>query len=487
MLKETGPQQTRLEMVTLEELVPQDHLLRAVDRYIDFSFIRPAVEHLYCEGNGRPAVDPEQLFKMLFLGYLFGIRSERQLVKEIQVNVAYRWFLGLGLTDKVINASTFSQNRRRRFSGSGIEQEIFDQIVEQAIGQGLVDGKVLYTDSTHLKANANKHKFVAQTVEITPQSYLADLEIAITEDRANQGKKPLKEKPPAAPASKQIKASTTDPDSGYMTREGKPQGFFYLDHRSVDGRHSIITDSYVTSAATHDSVPYLNRLDRQCQRFDLSPHSVGLDAGYQTAAICHGLEARGIDGVIGYRRSPHRKGMLYKRQFEYDARQDVYCCPEGQALRYKTTDRRGYRLYHSDPEQCRRCPLLSRCTTSRNQTKVLTRHVWADSLERTDARRLTSQGKQIYARRKETVERSFADAKQLHGHRYARYRGLSKVQGQALLAAACQNMKKIAMILRRRNLPVKTLVMALQALRNGLKSASQSMSSQTRLLPIIAA
>ncbi len=128
-------------MMTLEELVPKDHLLRKIDRHIDFSFIHDEGRDLYCEDNGRPAIDPVLLFKMLFIGYLFGIRGERQLVREIQVNVACRWFLGLSLTDKVINASTFSQNRRRRFEGSGIEQLIFDRIVEQAIEHGLVGGQ----------------------------------------------------------------------------------------------------------------------------------------------------------------------------------------------------------------------------------------------------------------------------------------------------------------------------------------------------------
>lgn len=116
---------------------------------------------------------------------------------------------------------------------------------------------------------------------------------------------------------------------------------------------------------------------------------------------------------------------------------------------YNTTNRLGYREYHSDSRQCRDCPFLDQCTRSRNRIKVITRHVWQDSVERTDARRLTAKGKRIYQRRKETVERSFADAKQLHGHRYARYRGLRRVSGQCLLAAACQNMKKIALLLAR--------------------------------------
>jgi transposase len=121
---------------------------------------------------------------MLFIGYLFGVRSERQLIREIQVNVAYRWFLGLSLTDKVIDASTFSQNRRRRFLATDIEQQIFDAIVQQALDHGLVSGAVLYSDSTHLKANANKHRFEPQTVTQTPLGYLQDLVQAIDEDRA---------------------------------------------------------------------------------------------------------------------------------------------------------------------------------------------------------------------------------------------------------------------------------------------------------------
>lgn len=448
MLREPRPHQHQLEMVTLEELVPKDHLLRKIDRHIDFSFIHDEVRHLYCEDNGRPAVDPLVLFKMLFIGYLFGIRSERQLVREIQVNVAYRWFLGLSLTDKVIDASTFSQNRRRRFEGSGIEQVIFDRIVEQAIDHGLVGGKTLYTDSTHLKANANKHKWVPQQVEQSPKDYLAELDQAVTEDRMAHGKAPLAARE-AAVETREIKASTTDPESGYLTREGKPQGFYYLDHRTVDGKHAIITDSFVTPGNVHDSRPYLGRLDRQCARFKLKPLVVGLDAGYQTAAICQGLEARAVHGVIGYRRPNHRKGLLYKRQFTYDGPTDSYRCPADQVLSYRTTDRQGYRHYASDPTICRVCPLRPQCTRSHNHTKVVTRHVWADAVERTDARRLTPQGKRSYARRKETVERSFADAKQLHGHRYARFRGLSRVQAQCLLAAACQNMKKIALLLAR--------------------------------------
>ena len=447
MLKKPGHSQTELEMVSLESLVPKDHLLRKIDAVIDFSFIHDRVAGLYCADNGRPPLDPTLMFKALFLGYLFGVRSERQLVREIEVNVAYRWFLRLRLTDGVFDASTLSQNRRRRFNDTSVAQDIFDAIVEQAIQHGLVDGSVLYTDSTHLKANANKGKFDLAVIAKSRSDYWDDLDAAIDADRQDHGKRPLKAKL-REPVEKETKVSRTDPDSGYMVRDGKPMGFFYLDHRTVDGRHSIITDTFATPANIHDSIVYLQRLDRQRQRFNLAVDAVGLDAGYATAGIAKGLADREILGVTGYRNpTPPKPGMLRKSRYVYDRRIDGYLCPEGQVLTYSTTDRTGYRHYKSDPAICRDCPLLASCTTNAGAVRTLTRHVWQDLREETDQRRLTPWGKAIYKRRKETVERSFADAKQLFGHRYARFRSLTRVTCQCLLAAAAQNIKKIAMAL----------------------------------------
>ncbi len=173
MLKEPSPQQYQFETVTLDELVPEDHLVRQVDAIMDFEFIRDAVAHLYCPNNGRPAIDPVRLIKMMLLGYLFGVPSERKLVKEIQVNMAYRWFLRMGLTEKVPDASTLSQNRLRRFNNSDVFQQIFDHVVEQAISGGMANGRVLYTDSTHLKADANPRKAINEERPIAPSSFSA--------------------------------------------------------------------------------------------------------------------------------------------------------------------------------------------------------------------------------------------------------------------------------------------------------------------------
>ena len=446
MLKRPAPEQTALEMVTLDQLVPVDHLLRKIDRVIDFSFIHDLTAPLYCPDNGRPPLDPTLMFKALFIGYLFGVRSERQLVREIEVNVAYRWFLRLKLTDKVFDASTLSQNRRRRYDDTSVSQAIFDRIVEQAIRAGLVDGTVLYTDSTHLKANANKTRFDLAVVAKSRADYWEALDAAIDDERAAHGQKRLKEKE-RKPPEKETKVSRTDPDSGYMVREGKPKGFFYLDHRTVDAAHAIITDRH-TTAIVHDSTVYLSRLDRQVQRFGFDVGAVGLDAGYATAGIAKGLEDRAIRGVTGYRRPrPPKPGMMGPSSFIHEPETDGYRCPQGQVLAYATTDRNGYRHYKSDPAICRDCPLLASCTTNAKAQRTIIRHVWADAKERTDANRLTAWGKAVYRRRKETVERSFADAKQLHGHRYARFRSLTRVACQCLIAAAAQNIKKIALCL----------------------------------------
>ncbi len=444
MLRKLGPEQTALEIVTLEGLVPKDHLLRKIDAVIDFSFIHDRVVGLYSADNGRPALDPVVMFKALFIGYLFGIRSERQLIREIEVNVAYRWFLGLRLTDPVFDASTLSQNRRRRYNDTSVAQDIFDGIVEQAIGHGLVDGAVLYTDSTHLKANANKNRYDKAILAKSRSDYWEALDAAIDEDRAAHGKKPLKAKE-RQPASQETKISRTDPEAGYMVREGKPKGFFYLDHRTVDGKMGIVTDTFATPANVHDSIVYLGRLDRQRRRFGFDVRAVGLDAGYATAGIAHGLEERAIPGVTGYRRpTPPKPGMMPPSAFAYEPQADGYRCPQGQLLAYATTARSGYRHYKSDPAICRACPLLASCTANAKAERTISRHVWQEARERADSYRLTDWGKRIYKRRKETVERSFADAKQLFGHRYARFRGLTAVTSQCLLAAAAQNVKKIA-------------------------------------------
>ena len=175
--------------VSIDELVPQDHFLRTVDALIDFSFIERIASPYYCPDNGRPAIPPITLFKMLFIGYFYGIRSERQLEKEIQMNNAYRWFLGYSLTDRIPDHSTISFNRKGRFEDTSVFEQIFDETVRQAQAHGMVNGRLLLSDSTHIKANANKNKFIRQAKPEKVVSYLGELEQAVEADREAHGKK----------------------------------------------------------------------------------------------------------------------------------------------------------------------------------------------------------------------------------------------------------------------------------------------------------
>ncbi|MHB9029770.1 MAG: IS1182 family transposase [Candidatus Latescibacterota bacterium] len=453
--------QVKLEFISIEEMVPKDHLLRKIDATIDFGFTKERLYPLYCADNGKPAIDPVVLFKMVFIGYLYGIRSERQLVRDIEVNVAYRWFLGLGLGDKVPDASTISQNRRRRFDGTDVFRELFEDVVEMVIKKGFADGKGLYTDYSHLKANANKHRWKRKQVKSNVRQYLDDLDKAVEADRAAHGKNPLKPEEPGESEEKEIKESTTDPQSGYLTREGKPQGFYYLDHRTCDGRHNFITDVHVTPANIYDSLVYLERLDYQRKRFDFPVAEVGLDAGYNTPDICQGLVEREIFGVAGYRAPGGRKGSFRKSCFTYDAEAGGYRCPAGQVLSYRTTNRQGYQEYVSDSKVCACCEKLSHCTHSKNHQKVILRHVWESDKEHIRENRLSDRGKAIAHHRSQTIERSFADAKELHGYRYARFRGLIRVEVQCLMTALTQNLKKLALLLDRIGNPSPKLSLAI--------------------------
>lgn len=444
------PIQNEMEFISIDLLVPEDHILRKISKHIDFSFINERTKHLYSATRGRPAIPPVVLFKAIFIGYLFGIRSERELVRQIQVNIAYRWFLGYKLTDKIFDDSTLSQNRRRRFNASTIYQEIFDEIVHLAISKNLVTGETLYTDSTHLRANANNNKYTKEVVSETTRAYIKGLEEAIEEARKERWKKPFDKDENKPSKTKEIRKSKIDPDSGYMRRERKPEGFYYLDHRTTDGKYAIITDTTVTSGNVHDSVPYLSILDNQISRYGFKVKEVGLDSGYNSIIIHKGLEDRNILGITGRKSQRRAKELLLRKEYKYDKRRDVYICPKGEELKLSTIDRNGHKIYKSKSTVCAQCDKLGVCTKNKKCEKVINRHIFDEVNERAELNRRSQRGREIYKRRKETVERSFADAKQLHGHRYAKFRGLAKVAMQCLLCAAVQNMKKISLILDKR-------------------------------------
>jgi hypothetical protein len=244
--------------------------------------------------------------------------------------------------------------------------------------------------------------------------------------------------------------SKTDPESGFLMRDGKPRGFFYLDHRTVDAKFNIITDTFITAGNVSDGEPYLGRLNAQKEKFNFKVEAVALDSGYFTNYICKKLVEETIFMVMGYRRFGNQKTVQPKRKFKYVKELDCFTCPMGCKLEYSTTDRDGYRHYKSNKSDCAVCPLLDQCTTSKAKQRVITQHIWEHHKDVAKANKRTTTGKYVYKLRSQTIERSFADSKELHGFRWARFRGRKSVQEQAYLTATCQNMKKIALHLKKK-------------------------------------
>lgn len=439
MLKINKNIQSEILMTTMEEIVPQDSLFRKIDKYIDFTFIYDEVKDLYCENNGRPSIDPVILFKLVFIQALDGIKSMRKTCEKIKVDAEYRWFLGIPFGQETPHFSTFSKNYERRFRGTDIFEKIFINIVKQAQKYGMLNDE-FFMDSTHRKANANKNKYEDQLVEQVKKRK-SNLEEEINEERIKIGEKPFEFKDEIE--EKHIKVSKTDPESGYYHRDNKEKGFMYLEHRTVNGKCNIITDAYVTKGNLHDSVVCTERLEYQKNKLNLNINKVGLDSGYDTYEIKKYFEDNDIFGVIQYRSYGQGNTEIRKWQFDYFKEEDVYVCPKtGIVLPYRNIDKLGYKKYY-DRKQCEGCPFQKQCC-GKSKFRTIRRLICEEVNERARGRRLSSEGKELFKKRKTTVERSFGDSKQNHGYRYTLFKGVEKNQAYTHLICAAQNMKNIA-------------------------------------------
>ncbi len=189
-------------MFCMDDMVPQNHMLRLIDKAIDWNFIYDLVEEKYCPDNGRPSMDPVMLIKIPVIQYLYGIKSMWQTMKEIEVNVAYRWFLGLDMMDPVPHFSTFGKNYTRRFKDTNLFEQIFSRILEECMKYKLVDTDQIFVDSTYLKACANSKKMRKRVAHEQAFWYEDELKKETEQDHLDHGKKPLKDKndyqPPAS-------------------------------------------------------------------------------------------------------------------------------------------------------------------------------------------------------------------------------------------------------------------------------------------------
>ena len=431
------------QIVAIDELVPKEHIVRSILNAIDFRFIYDEVKDLYCDDFGRPSIDPVVLFKMVLIQYMFGIRSMRQTVKEIEVNLAYRWFLGFDFYDTVPHFCTFSKNYERRFKDTDIFERIFNKILNEAVSCGFVNASSVFIDSTHIKANANKKKKVEELVKVETKKYKKLLEEEISEDRIQHDKKPFNNKDDDPNDNiKTITKSTTDPESGEFHKGEHEKLFAYSAHTACD-KHNFILTATVTPANIHDSVVFDDVYNKVKTKFP-EIENVVLDAGYKTPWICKQILDDERIPILPYKRPMTKKGYYKKYEYVYDKYYDHYVCPNGEILKYSTTNKDGYKEYKSNSKTCQHCEQREQCTQNKLFNKLITRHIWTNYLDEAEIIRHTPLWKELYPQRSETIERIFGDAKEKHGMRYTQLRGLKKVKMQVYLTFTCMNLKKLA-------------------------------------------
>lgn len=458
MTQNADKKREQIQLFCMDDLVPQDHLLRIIDKAIDWNFIYELVEDKYSADTGRPSMDPVMLIKIPFIQYLYGIRSMRQTIKEIEVNVAYRWFLGLEMTDKVPHFSTFGKNYSRRFKDTDLFEQIFSHILTECYKFRLVDPTEIFVDATHIKARANNKKMQKRIAHEEALFYEDMLRNEINTDRREHGKKELKDKDKddnsgnfsssGSKKEKTIKCSTTDPDSGWFHKGEHKQVFAYAIETACD-KHGWILGYTVSPGNLHDSRTFKGLYDKIK---DIGMETLIADAGYKTPAIAKLLIDDEIKPLFPYKRPMTKEGFFKKYDYVYDDYYDCYVCPNNQILKYTTTNREGYREYKSCGNTCGNCPYLSQCTESREHVKVISRHIWEPYMEMCEDIRHTLGMNELYKKRKETIERLFGTAKESHGFRYTQLIGKARMEMKVGLTFACMNLKKLAKIKQRMGL-----------------------------------
>ncbi len=423
----------------LEEQIPEDHLLRLIDRYVDFSFVRERLKNFYSP-TGRPSIDPEVLLRLLLVGYLYGITSERRLMDEVRMNLAYRWFTRLDFSQEIPDHSTFSKNRHGRFRQSGVFRQVFEEIVRRCLEAGLVEGRNLTVDGTLVGANASQRSRVpreqlaeAAQLSRTVQQYLTELE--------QQNPVPESEEPPPSGP-----VSTTDPDAAWTAAKGGPALLAYYDNYLMDTPSRVILAVEATPARFRQETVAARRMLQQVEKLGLHAECLGGDKAYGSGEFLAWLLARNIQPhipVIDRRHQTH--GHFTRDQFRYEPSENAYYCPQGKPLRYSRLKRSGQAYqYCSTAAQCQGCPEKQRCTSAPFRNLVVHWHEPARNVVRALA------GTAAYVRSQRArgkIETLFSELKQRLGLRRVRLRRLWNVAEQFLLAATAQNLKRLVRFL----------------------------------------
>jgi transposase len=430
----------------LEDQVPETHLLRLIEKHISFAFVREKLKESYSE-TGRPSIDPELLLRILLIGYLYGITSERKLIEELRMHLAWRWFTGLGFDQEIPHHSTFSKNRHGRFQESKVFEQLFEEIVARCLEAGLVQGDNLSVDGSFVEANARKESRIpreqlaeAAQVNHTVRQYLVELE---------------QQNPTEEPVHEQKLVSSTDPDATYATKGGTPARLGYYNNYLVDNHSCVIVGVQATAARmSQETVAAQDMLARFARWQGRDPESVAADTTYGNGEFLQWLMERGITPYMRTRDSALRKNNpLYgPESFTFVPESNSYLCPAGQRLNFVGLNvRNRTHAYIGSRKRCGACLQKAQCTTG--QYKYLAIHIHEPARQR--ARDLANTpGFAKAQRERKKVEALFAELKNQIGLRRLRLRRLKFVREQFFMAAVAQNIKRLVRFLSQPITPV---------------------------------
>ena len=465
------------EDFSLEDLVPEDHFYRRLEARLDLSFVRDLVGPLYAKG-GRPSVDPVVFFKLQLVMFFEDLRSERQLMRAVADRLSVRWYLGYDLQEPLPDHSSLTRIRDRL--GLGVFRRFFERIVEECFEAGLVWGEELFFDATKVEANASIDSTRSRTLvgnrldehlagvfpdEASPADddghswvIAGFVGPASDERRALARTNALRHRWIAKNGRQErdvarwgytrmadLRVSATDPDASPMHQKNKSSGRLgYLTHYAVDGgKARVILNVLVTGAEVTENLPMQEMLFRSTFRWRLHPRSVTGDAAYGTRENIAAIEKASIRAYTALADQERRTSMFTIDAFIYDAQKDLYICPAGETLRRRGYDHRGgYVRYAAKASTCNECPLKSECTKS-PKGRWVSRSLEEDYLDRVRAYRDTEPYRRALRKRAVWVEPLFGEAKEWHGLRRFRLRGLEKVNSEALMIACGQNVKRL--------------------------------------------
>jgi transposase len=442
----------------LDKVVPPDHLVRQIDAVLDLNWIYKDLAPYYSH-TGRPSIDPVLMMRMLIVGYVFAIRSERQLCSEVQVNLAYRWFCRLGIEDKIPDHSVFCRARNERFRESDALRRVFEGVVGTCIAAGLVGGEAFSIDASLIKADVDKKKRVPGDQPITwpkteeasraVQEYLAVLDAARNDEGngdgdggGSSGDGGSRRKPPK-------EVSLTDPQATWVARPGVDPFFAYDANYLIDNKVGIIVDAEGTRAnRTVEITITETMIERAKRRFDLRPQRLAGDSVYGAVRLLKWLVDRKITPHIPvWDKSARHDGTFSRADFVFDPQRNVYICPGGAELTSTGNIDQGHIVYYrANKNDCSACSLKLKCTTA--PMRKVTRDVNEDVRDRVRALANTEAFQQSSRERKK-VEMRFAHMKRILRLDRLRLRGLGGAKDEVLLTATAQNLRRLAKLLCR--------------------------------------